>query len=56
MLAEIAAANVAFKLIKAALSNGKELYNCSAAAQSYFSDYVYGSYFGERKLMYNLSN
>lgn len=38
MLVEIAAANVAFKLIKAALSNGKELYNCSAAAQSYFSN------------------
>jgi len=36
MLAEIAAANVAFKIIKTALSNGNDLYNCSAAAQSYF--------------------
>jgi hypothetical protein len=38
MLAEIAAANAAFKLIKTALSNGKELYDCSAAAQSYFDN------------------
>jgi|TARA_R110002124_G_scaffold36150_2_gene116827 hypothetical protein len=38
MLSEIAAANVAFKLIKTALSNGKELYDCSAAAQSYFDN------------------
>lgn len=38
MLSEIAAANAAFKLIKTALSNGKELYDCSAAAQSYFSN------------------
>ena len=38
MLAEIAVANVAFKLIKTALSNGKELYDCSAAAQSYFDN------------------
>ena len=28
MLAEITAANAAFKLIKTALSNGKELYDC----------------------------
>ena len=38
MLAEIAAANAAFKVIKAALNNGKELYDCSEAAQSYFSN------------------
>ena len=38
MLAEIAAANAAFKLIKTALNNGKELYDCSEAAQSYFSN------------------
>jgi len=38
MLAEIAAANAAFKVIKAALNNGKELYDCSEAAQSYFNN------------------
>ena len=38
MLAEIAAANAAFKVIKTALSHGKELYDCSEAAQSYFSN------------------
>jgi len=38
MLAEIAAANAAFQVIKSALSNGKELYDCSAAAQSYFNN------------------
>ena len=37
MLAEIAAANAAFGIIKTALSHGKELYDCSAAAQSYFN-------------------
>jgi hypothetical protein len=36
MLAEIAAANAAFKVIKTALSHGKELYDCSADVQSYF--------------------
>ena len=36
MLAEIAAANAAFKVIKTALSNGKELYDCSGAAKQYF--------------------
>ena len=38
MLAEIAAANAAFKVIKTALSHGKELYDCSEAAQSYFNN------------------
>jgi len=38
MLAEITAANAAFKLIKTALSNGKELYDCSEAAKSYFTN------------------
>jgi len=38
VIAEIAAANAAFKIIKAAISNGKELYDCSAAAQSYFDN------------------
>jgi hypothetical protein len=36
MMAEIAAANAAFTVIKTAISNGKELYACSAAAQKYF--------------------
>ena len=38
MLAEIAAANAAFKVIKTALSNGKELYDCSDAAKQYFDN------------------
>lgn len=38
MLVEIAAANAAFQVIKTALSNGKELYDCSAATKSYFSN------------------
>jgi hypothetical protein len=38
MLAEIAAANAAFKVIKTALSNGKELFDCSEAAKSYFNN------------------
>lgn len=38
MIAEIAAANAAFKVIKTAISHGKELYDCSAAAQSYFDN------------------
>lgn len=36
MIAEIAAANAAFQVIKTAISNGKELYDCSAATQKYF--------------------
>jgi len=36
MLAEIAAANAAFKIIQTAVQNGKELYDCGTAAQSYF--------------------
>jgi len=36
MLAEIAAANAAFAIVKSALSNGKELYDCSAAAGQFF--------------------
>jgi 23S rRNA G2069 N7-methylase RlmK/C1962 C5-methylase RlmI len=38
VIAEIAAANAAFKIIKTAISHGKELYDCSAAAQSYFDN------------------
>jgi hypothetical protein len=38
MLAEIAAANAAFKVIKTAISNGKELYDCSEAATKYFNN------------------
>ena len=38
MLAEIAAANAAFQVIKTAISNGKELYDCSDAAQKYFNN------------------
>jgi hypothetical protein len=38
VIAEIAAANAAFKVIKTAISHGKELYDCSAAAQSYFDN------------------
>jgi hypothetical protein len=38
MLAEIAAANAAFKVIKIAISNGKELYDCSEAATKYFNN------------------
>ncbi len=38
MLAEIAAANAAFKVIKTAISNGKELYDCSEAATEYFNN------------------
>ena len=38
MIAEIAAANAAFKVIKTALSNGKELYDCSGAAKQYFDN------------------
>ena len=38
MLAEIAAANAAFSLIKTALSNGKELYDCTGAATQFFDN------------------
>lgn len=38
MLVEIAAANAAFNIIKTALSNGKELYDCSAAAAQFFDN------------------
>jgi len=38
VLAEIAAANAAFKVIKTAISNGKELYDCSEAATKYFNN------------------
>jgi hypothetical protein len=38
MLAEIAAANAAFQVIKKALSNGKELYDVSAKATEYFDN------------------
>jgi len=38
MLAEIAAANAAFKVIKTVISNGKELYDCSEAATKYFNN------------------
>jgi len=38
MLAEIAAANAAFQVIKTAISNGKEIYDCSDAAQRYFDN------------------
>ena len=36
MLAEIAAANAAFKIIQTAVQNGKEIYDCGTAAQNYF--------------------
>ena len=36
MLAEIAAANAAFGVLKAALSNGRDLYECSNVAKKYF--------------------
>lgn len=38
MLAEIAAANAAFSIIKEALSNGKQIYDVSDQATSYFSN------------------
>ena len=38
MLVEIAAANAAFKVIKTAISNGKDLYDCSEAATKYFNN------------------
>lgn len=38
MLAEIAAANAAFKIIKTALSNGKEIYDCGDAVTQFFDN------------------
>tara|TARA_R110002124_G_scaffold77023_3_gene206317 strand:- start:281 stop:706 length:426 start_codon:yes stop_codon:yes gene_type:complete len=38
MLAEIAAANVAFATIKTALQNGKELYDCANSCATYFNN------------------
>ena len=38
MLVEIAAANAAFQVIKTAISNGKDLYDCSEAATKYFNN------------------
>ena len=38
MLAEIAAANAAFKIIQTAVQNGKEIYDCGTAAQNYFDN------------------
>lgn len=38
MLAEIAAANAAFGVLKSALSNGRELYECSNVAKKYFDN------------------
>jgi len=38
MLAEIAAANAAFGVLKTALSNGRDLYECSNVAKKYFDN------------------
>jgi len=38
MLAEIAAANAAFGVLKTALSHGRELYECSNVAKKYFDN------------------
>jgi hypothetical protein len=38
MIAEIAAANAAFQVIKGALSNGKELYDVAEQATTYFDN------------------
>lgn len=38
MIAEIAAANAAFQVIKGALSNGKELYDVAGKASEYFDN------------------
>jgi hypothetical protein len=38
MLAEIAAANAAFGVLKSALSNGRELYECGNVAKKYFDN------------------
>jgi hypothetical protein len=38
MLAEIAAANAAFGILKTALSNGRDLYECGNVAKKYFDN------------------
>ena len=38
MLAELAACNAAFSVIKTALTNGRELYDCGDAAKNYFAN------------------
>tara|TARA_R110000868_G_scaffold192094_1_gene436408 strand:+ start:323 stop:751 length:429 start_codon:yes stop_codon:yes gene_type:complete len=38
MLAELAACNAAFAIIKSALANGKELYDCTDATKDYFDN------------------
>ena len=38
MLVEIAAANAAFGVLKTALSNGRDLYDCGAVAKKYFDN------------------
>ena len=38
MLAEIAAANAAFGVLKTALSNGRDLYECGNVAKKYFDN------------------
>ena len=38
MSAELAACNAAFSVIKTAISNGKELYDCSDSAKKYFAN------------------
>jgi len=38
MLAELAACNAAFSVIKTAISNGKELYDCGDSAKKYFAN------------------
>ena len=38
MLAELAACNAAFSVIKTAITNGRELYDCGDAAKNYFAN------------------
>ena len=38
MLAELAACNAAFSVIKTAITNGKELYDCTDATKDYFEN------------------
>ena len=38
MLAELAACNAAFSVIKTAITNGKELYDCGDSAKKYFAN------------------
>jgi hypothetical protein len=38
MLAELAACNAAFSVIKTAITNGKELYDCGDSAKNYFAN------------------